>query len=94
MFFCDLSHTYHKQVTNFSPACFCHPTVGNVDVFPNLERILSMYQPFFQRLTFLTTPTDDWGPPPEVSMTEMKSIEGAKDAAGSKLLNGNEAGPV
>ena len=28
MAFCDLSHTYHKQVTNVSPACFCHPTVG------------------------------------------------------------------
>ena len=32
--FCDLSHTYHKQVTNVSPACFCHPTVWNVDVSP------------------------------------------------------------
>ena len=27
MAFCDLLHTYHKQVTNVSPACFCHPTV-------------------------------------------------------------------
>ena len=32
MAFCDLSHTYHKQVTNVSPACFCHPTMGNFDV--------------------------------------------------------------
>ena len=32
MAFCDLSHTFHKQVTNVSPACFCHPTVGNFDV--------------------------------------------------------------
>ena len=34
MAFCDLSHTYHKQVTNVSLACFCHPTVGNFDVSP------------------------------------------------------------
>ena len=34
MAFCDLSHTYHKQVTNVSPACFCHPTVGNFYVSP------------------------------------------------------------
>ena len=27
MAFFDLSHTYHKQVINVSPACFCHPTV-------------------------------------------------------------------
>ena len=32
MAFCDLLHTYHKQVANVSPACFCHPTVGNFDV--------------------------------------------------------------
>ena len=32
--FCDLSHTYHKQVTNVSPECFCHPTMGNFDVSP------------------------------------------------------------
>ena len=30
--FCDLSHTYPKQVTNVSPECFCHPTMGNFDV--------------------------------------------------------------
>ena len=35
MVFCDLSHTYHKQVTNVSLACCCHPTVGNFDVSPN-----------------------------------------------------------
>ena len=29
----DLSHTFHKQVNNVSPAFFCHPTVGNFDVF-------------------------------------------------------------
>ena len=29
-----LSHTYHKQVTSISPACFCDPTVGNFDVSP------------------------------------------------------------
>ena len=34
MALCDLSHTFHKQVTNVSPACFCHPTVGNFDVSP------------------------------------------------------------
>ena len=34
MGFCDLSHTYHKQVTNVYLACFCHPTVGNFDVSP------------------------------------------------------------
>ena len=34
MAFCDLSHTYHKQVTDVSPACFCHPTVGNFDISP------------------------------------------------------------
>ena len=34
MAFCDLSLKYHKQVTNVSPACFCHPTVGNFDVSP------------------------------------------------------------
>ena len=32
MAFCDLSDTFHKQVTNVLPACFCDPTVGNVDV--------------------------------------------------------------
>ena len=31
---CYLLHTYHKQVTNNSPACFCDPTVGNFDVSP------------------------------------------------------------
>ena len=31
---CDMSHTFHKQVTNDSPVCFCHPTVGNIDVSP------------------------------------------------------------
>ena len=35
MAFYDLSHTYHKQVTKVSPACFCHPSVGNFDVSPN-----------------------------------------------------------
>ena len=34
MTFCDFSHKYHKQVTNVSPACFFHPTVGNFDVSP------------------------------------------------------------
>ena len=34
MAFCDLLHTFHKQVTNVLPACFCHPTVGNFDVSP------------------------------------------------------------
>ena len=37
MAFCDLSHTYHKQVTNVSSACFCHPTVRNFDVSSNLR---------------------------------------------------------
>ena len=37
MAFCDLSYTYHKQVTSVSPACFCHPTVGNFDVSPWLH---------------------------------------------------------
>ena len=32
MAFCDLSHTFHKQVTNVFPACFYHPNVGNFDV--------------------------------------------------------------
>ena len=32
MAFCDLSQTYHKKVTNVSPVCFCHPTVGNLYV--------------------------------------------------------------
>ena len=36
MAFCDLSHTYHKQVTNVSPACFCQPTLGNFDVSHNV----------------------------------------------------------
>ena len=36
MGFCDLSHTFHKQVTNVSPECFCNPTVGNFDVSPKL----------------------------------------------------------
>ena len=31
MGFCELLHTYHKQATNVSPACFCHPAVGNFD---------------------------------------------------------------
>ena len=35
MAFYDSSHTYHKEVTNVSPAYFCHPTVGNFDVSPN-----------------------------------------------------------
>ena len=35
MAFCDLSHTFHKKVTNVSPTCFCHPTVGNFDVSTN-----------------------------------------------------------
>ena len=39
MAFCDLLHTYHKQVTNVSPACFCHHTVGNVDVSPKCKVI-------------------------------------------------------
>ena len=34
MAFCDLWHTFHKQVTNVSPACFCHRTVGNFDISP------------------------------------------------------------
>ena len=34
MAFCIHMHTYHKQVTNVSPACFCHPTAGNFDVSP------------------------------------------------------------
>ena len=41
MAFCDLFHTYHKQVTNVSPACFCHPTVGNFYVSPNSKDICS-----------------------------------------------------
>ena len=32
MAFSDLSHTYHRQVTNVSPAYFCHPNMGNFDV--------------------------------------------------------------
>ena len=36
MAFCDLSHTFHKQVTNVLPACFCYPTVGNFVGSPNL----------------------------------------------------------
>ena len=32
MAFCDLSHIFHKQVTNVSPACFCYPTAGNFDL--------------------------------------------------------------
>ena len=36
MAFCDLSHTYHKQANNVSPACFCHSTVGNFDVSPKI----------------------------------------------------------
>ena len=39
MALCDLSHAYHKQVTNVSPACFCHPTVGNFDVSPYVNGI-------------------------------------------------------
>ena len=34
MAFCDLSHTFHKMGTTVSPACFCHPSVGNFDVSP------------------------------------------------------------
>ena len=34
MAFCDLSLTFHKQVTNVSLACFCHATVVNFDVSP------------------------------------------------------------
>ena len=45
MAFCDLSHTYHKQVTNVSPACFCHPTVGTFDVFLNLVALFSKVSP-------------------------------------------------
>ena len=30
--FWDLSYTFHKQVTNVLEACFCHPTVVNLDV--------------------------------------------------------------
>ena len=30
--FCDLLHTFHKQVTNVSPACFCHSTVENFNL--------------------------------------------------------------
>ena len=29
MAFCDLLHTFHKQITYVSQYCFCHPTVGN-----------------------------------------------------------------
>ena len=36
MTFCDLSHTYHKQVTNVSLACFGHSTAGNFDVPTNV----------------------------------------------------------
>ena len=40
MAFCDLSHTYLKQVTNVSPACFCHPTLGDFDVSPKWQKPL------------------------------------------------------
>ena len=30
MIFCDLSHTFHKQIPMF-PSMFCHPTLGNFD---------------------------------------------------------------
>ena len=36
MAFCDLSHTFHKQVTNVSQHVFCHPTVSNFDISPIL----------------------------------------------------------
>ena len=39
MAFCDLSHIYHKQVTNVSPAYFCHHTVGIFDVSPDCIRL-------------------------------------------------------
>ena len=44
MSFCDLSHTFHKQVTNVSLACFCHPTVRNFDVSPKLNIINGLGQ--------------------------------------------------
>ena len=48
---CDLSHTY--QVTNVFPACFCHPTLGNFDVSPNVNETFILY--FIFQL--------DWPPP-------------------------------
>ena len=35
MAFCNLSHTFHKQVTNVSQHVFCHSTVRYFDVSPN-----------------------------------------------------------
>ena len=32
--FCDLSHTFHKQITNVLEACFCHPSVVNFGISP------------------------------------------------------------
>ena len=51
MAYCDLSHTYYKQVTNVSPACFCHPTLGNFDVSPYIKIIL----PSAEALSYINT---------------------------------------
>ena len=55
MAFCDLSHTYHKQVTNVSPACFCDPTVENLDVSFKINIFFFFFGNIFIILTFLQT---------------------------------------
>ena len=57
MAFCDLSHTYHKQVTNVSPTCFCHPTVVNFDVSPKAHDRRCEYK-FLFLLTILDIRND------------------------------------
>lgn len=42
----------------------------------------------FQRLKFLVTPAEDWGPQEEAPMKEMKEMKSKeKEAAASQLLN-------
>ena len=48
---CDLSHTFHRQITNVSPDCFCHPIVVNIDVFPNFAPDIGISQLFVVRFS-------------------------------------------
>ena len=45
MAYCDLSNTYHNQVTNVSLASFFHPIVGNFDVSPKTSKSVPCWGP-------------------------------------------------
>ena len=77
MAFCDLSHTYHKQVTNVSPACFCHPTVGNFDVSPKQQNLW-----YWDFLILLQQDPTSGAPPPAAGGT----LRGIREGEGTPLV--------